>query len=147
MRRTALVGLAAVLLASAAARADDEPQIAMPEPEGPPPPAALGAPATGQQGTLVIAEDGQALEFACAGRNVLVTGSRDRLVLRGGCRSVTVQGRADTIRAELLPGARIAIGGEAVTLHYRMVAAGALPILSIAGSGSEAILEGASDSR
>jgi hypothetical protein len=60
------------------------------------------------------------------------------VVLRGGCRSVTVEGRFDRITAELLPGAAVSIGGAAVLLNYVLVAQGPPPVVRTTLPGLQA---------
>ena len=84
--------------------------------------------------------DGEAenLEADCGGRDVLIHGSRGHYRLRGGCRSVLVQGSANRIEAELQPGGRIGIGGDGVTLAYTLTRDGAPVQISVTGGRSEA---------
>ena len=82
-------------------------------------------------------------EVACAGRDVLILGSDSHYRLSGGCRSVFVQGRADTIAAELRPGARVSVGGTDVRLEYTLTGPGPAPALSVTGTGSQATPAGA----
>ena len=109
-----------------------------PIPDSAPSPAVIAPPATADAGTLNLRGDGQHRDADCTGRNVLIDGSDGRFMLRGGCRSVTVRGDGDTIRAELAPGARIGIGGDGVTLHYTLTGVGPPPIVSITGRFSTA---------
>jgi hypothetical protein len=108
-------------------------------PDRPPaPPALVIAPAGPPAGAVVLDGDDEDSDVACTGRDVLIHGSHSRYVLRGGCRSITVQGRANRIQAELQPGARIAVGGDAVTLDYTLTRPGPAPVVSVTGSGSQA---------
>jgi hypothetical protein len=100
-----------------------------------PPPAA----AVDTGGTLLLRGDSQTRDADCAGRDALIEGSNDHVTLRGGCRSVTVRGRNDTIDAALLPGAPLRIGGDGVTLHYHMTRPGPPPTVTVTGSGSHAL--------
>lgn len=108
-----------------------------------PPPApdlvlAMHLPAGAPAGAIVLDGDGQDIEVSCAARDVLIHGSGGHFRLRGGCRSVTVQGRDDRIEAELAAGGRIAIGGDAVTLVYTLVGDGAPAVVSVSGARSQA---------
>lgn len=67
------------------------------------------------------------VDLVCAGRDVLIDGVGLRTVLRGGCRSLRIEGRSNMITAELLPGAQVVIGGPAVILNYVLVAEGPAP--------------------
>lgn len=104
---------------------------------GAPPP--LPAVAEGTGDTLLLRGDGQTRDADCAGRDALIEGSNDHVTLRGGCRSVTVRGRNDTIEAALVPGAPVRIGGDGVTLHYHMTRPGAPPTVTVTGGGSHAL--------
>lgn len=127
---------AIALLSAGAARADDEkgPDV----PEAPPPAAVIAPVQRGAEGTLMLNGDAQNRELMCTGRNVLIEGSGGRFMLHGGCRSVTVHGDANTIEAEMLPGGRIAVSGDAVTLRYTPMAAGPPIVVSVSGAGSTA---------
>ncbi len=87
---------------------------------------------------VLIVDAGSGYDVACGGRDVLIRGDGLRTVLRGGCRSLTVQGASDTITAELLPGAAIAIGGPAVILNYVLVAEGPAPVVRVTAPGLKA---------
>ncbi|MDA8248488.1 MAG: hypothetical protein M0Z28_04860 [Rhodospirillales bacterium] len=113
--------------------------LAPPVPLEPPPPATVPPPARADLGTMVVRGDAVSRTIDCTGRNVLIEGNESSFTLRGGCRSVTVLGHADTVLAELQPGARIAIGGDAVTLRYRLTGGGPAPIISVTGSNSRAL--------
>ncbi len=78
-------------------------------------------------GPLVV--EAAPYDLSCAGRDVLIRGDDLEVVLRGGCRSVTVQGRFDRVTAELLPGAGIAVGGAAVLLNYVLTGPGPAPVV------------------
>jgi hypothetical protein len=106
-------------------------------PPAPPPPPTMTPPPPSGAGTLVLTGNGLQ-EVNCAARNVVIQGSGGRYMLRGGCRSVTVDASRMAIQAELEPGARIAIGGDAVTLDYVLTAPGPAPIVSVSGAGSRA---------
>ena len=107
-------------------------------PDAPPPPASLVPAQVGPAATLVLDGEEQDRDIGCAGQNVLIRGSGGQFVLRGGCRSITVQGRANKIQAELQPGAHVAISGDAVTLNYTLVGAGPPPVVSVSGTASRA---------
>ena len=109
-------------------------------PAAPPPPPTLAPPARAEAGTLLLRGDGLRRRADCAGRNVLIEGNDGHFALTGGCRSVTVQGQGDVVQAELQPGGRIAIGGNGVTLHYRLTRNGPPPVISVTGSNSVAHL-------
>jgi hypothetical protein len=135
-RRGIAAILAAGLVIAGAARADDEngPEV----PTAPPPPATIPPVQRGAESTLTLSGDAQNRELMCTGRNVLIEGSGGRFMLHGGCRSVTVHGDANTIEAEMLPGGRVAVNGNAVTLRYTPMAAGPPILVSVSGAGSTA---------
>ncbi len=108
-------------------------------PTAPPAAAVISPPSRAEAGTLLLQGDAAARNVDCTGRNVLIEGSGRNDVLRGGCRSVTVQGRMDTVRAELQPGARIALGGDGITLHYTQTTPGPSPVISVTGNDSRAL--------
>lgn len=71
------------------------------------------------------------VDLECAGRDVLIDGVGLRTVLRGGCRSLRIEGRSNMITAELLPGAPVLIGGPAIILNYVLVAEGPAPYVRV----------------
>ncbi len=85
---------------------------------------------------IVDADSGY--DLPCGGRDVVIRGDALRTVLRGGCRSITVLGRLDSITAELLPGALISIGGPAVILNYVLIAEGPPPVVRVTALGLKA---------
>jgi hypothetical protein len=112
---------------------------ALPDAPPPPPPSMTLTPVpTNPAATLVLDGEAQTRDVNCAGQNVLIRGSDGRFVLRGGCVSLTVQGRADTIQADLQPGARVAIGGDAVTMNYTLTSDGPPPRVTVTGANSQA---------
>ena len=86
----------------------------------------------------LVVDAASATDLPCGGRDVLIRGSGLRIVLRGGCRSLTVQGSSDGITAELLPGAPVAIGGAAVILNYVLVVDGPAPVVRVSAAGLKA---------
>jgi len=112
---------------------------ALPDAPPPPPPTMTLTPAPADTAaTLVLDGEAQNRDINCTGQNVLIRGSDGRFVLHGGCHSITVQGRADSIQAELQPGARVAIGGDAVTLNYTLTMDGPPPRVTVTGANSQA---------
>jgi len=118
-----------------------------PVPAEPPAPAVIPALPPRLPGTLHLRGDGITRQADCTDRNVLIEGSNSRFTLTGGCRSVTVTGHANAITAGLQPGARIAISGDGVTLHYHLTAPGTPPIISVTGRNSAAARLPASGAR
>lgn len=89
-------------------------------------------------GTLVLDGSLGERDVSCRGLDVVIRESEARYVLRGGCRSVTVEGRSDTVAAELLPAARLVIGGVGVVVNYVLVAEGAPPMVVVTAPGARA---------
>lgn len=111
----------------------------LPDAPPPPPPTMTLNPAPANAApTLVLDGEGQNRDVNCGGQNVLIRGSDGRFVLHGGCHAVTVDGRDDAIQAELQPGARVSIGGDAVTLHYTLTMNGPPPRVTVTGANSQA---------
>ncbi len=87
---------------------------------------------------LLVVNANSPYDLACGGRDVLIQGDGLRTVLRGGCRSLRVEGRSDMITAELLPGAPVLIGGPAVILNYALVTEGPAPYVRVTAPGLKA---------
>lgn len=87
---------------------------------------------------LVLDPGSPSFDVVCTNRDVLIRGDSQRYVLRGGCRSLTVEGRLDAITAELQPGAQVAIGGAGVILNYVLVAEGPAPVVRVTVPGLKA---------
>jgi len=88
--------------------------------------------------TLAIAVTGQKRDADCTGRDVTLTGSDDTVVLRGGCRSLTVLGDNDRVQAELMPGTRVRIAGSRSVVAFALIGTGPDPIVSVNGAASDA---------
>lgn len=112
---------------------------APPQPRPPPQPGASSQPGPAAAGVLDLSGNDQTRIADCTGRDVLVRGLRSAYVLRGGCRSITVQGDLLTIQAEVMPGTRIAIDGAGVVVAWAMVAGATwqdVPMQSVHGRHS-----------
>ena len=138
-----LVGVCVAVLPGTPARAAIEPDLPADEfadipPLLPPPSPAMAEPEafSPAAGALVLDTDRQDSVSDCAGRDVLIHASFSHIVLRGGCRSILVQGQDDTIMAEVTPGSRIAIGGASVRLGYTLVSEGPPPVVSATATGA-----------
>ncbi len=115
-------------------------------PPGPPPVTTLKGywnqvvpgPLPPNPGTLVLDGTLGRRDVPCGGLDVIIRESDARYVLRGGCRSVTVQGRDNTIAAELLPAARLVIAGSGVVVNYILTAQGAPPVVVVTAPGARA---------
>ena len=77
-------------------------------------------------------------DVRCDGRDVTIAESQARYVLRGGCRSLTVTGERDSVAAELLPSARIVVGGAGVAVNYVLVGDGPPPSVSVTSAALQA---------
>ena len=89
-------------------------------------------------GPLVIPAGALSGSFGCAGRDVVIHASYARYDLRGGCRSVTVDGTSTTVRAELEPGASLSVGAAGVAINYVLVADGPPPSVLVTAPGERA---------
>ncbi len=143
--------LAAALLAmlvtpSAAQSVEDAAPAMPPLPDAPPAPPRL-APAVGSPGTLLLRGDGVTDALDCTGRNVMIEGNGASYTLRGGCRSVTVQGRDNTVEVELEPGGRIAIAGDGDTVRYAPTQPGPPPVISVTGAASRVLARDSGQAR
>lgn len=92
-----------------------------------------GAPAQPPGGPLVLEGNGQQRSFDCSGRDVVLRGERNQVTLTGGCRSLTVEGNTNDIRAALEPGARVVVRGDVVNLTWSQAGEGPEPTLRAEG--------------
>lgn len=100
--------------------------------------ALLATPALAQSGAqsggpLIIEGDGQSRRLDCADRDVVVRGARNQLAFTGGCRSLEVRGDASQIQAELAPGARVSLQGDALDLRWAQRGEGQAPRITTQG--------------
>jgi hypothetical protein len=86
---------------------------------------------------LVVPGEGPQ-ERDCAGRDAVVQGDDATFVLRGACRTLTVQGSNDRVMAELAGGSRIKIVGSNTHVQFALLGPGPDPIVSVNGEGSNA---------
>lgn len=102
--------------------------------------AAIGEGITAPEGPapIVLTGEARSAEVNCAGQDVQVQGNGNNFVLRGGCRSLSVQGNGNHVQAELQPGIRVAIQGNGDLVTFVLVASGPEPIVSLSGNGSRA---------
>jgi outer membrane protein OmpA-like peptidoglycan-associated protein len=78
-------------------------------------------------GPIVVDDSGGQLIRDCAGQDIVVSGSNDKLVLTGGCRSLTVSGDANEILADMAAGAEISLRGNNNNLAWSRLTAGVNP--------------------
>lgn len=90
-------------------------------------------PAVDQGPNLRLSGDDRAQAIDCAGRNVTIQGDRGLYVLRGGCRSLTVQGALVTVQAQMLPGAPIVIDGHGIRVGWALDGRGHAPVSTLHG--------------
>ena len=74
----------------------------------------------------------------CVGRDVLIRGDRNNVTLHGGCRSVTVEGNANQVQAELEPAAPIMLTGADNDLAFVLVAPGPDPLVTVSAGSDRA---------
>ena len=89
-------------------------------------------------GPLVIPVGALSGSIACGGRDVVIHASYSRYELRGGCRSLTVDGASTTVLAELRPGARLAVGAAGVAINYVLTEDGPPPSVRVTVPGERA---------
>ena len=87
-------------------------------------------------GALSLSGDDQERVADCAGRDATITGRRSAYILRGSCRSLTVQGDLLTVQAEVQPGARIAVTGRGSVVSWSVHGHGSAPVAVVRGPGS-----------
>ncbi len=83
-----------------------------------------------------LAGDSLRVDLDCTGHAVTLQGNRSHIRLRGGCQALTVRGEANTVRAELQPGAAVLIEGNGTTVTYTLHGAGADPVATVRGQNS-----------
>jgi hypothetical protein len=89
--------------------------------------------------TAILRGDGQTVSLDCAGATATLEGARNRFVLRGACKAITVRGEANMVRADLAPNAQILIEGNAISVIYALATGAQEPQMTIRGTGSLAI--------
>jgi outer membrane protein OmpA-like peptidoglycan-associated protein len=75
--------------------------------------------------SIVLGDSSGQLIRDCSGKDVVVSGSNDRIVLTGGCRSLTIVGDANEILADMAPGTKISLSGDNNNLAWAKSAGGA----------------------
>jgi hypothetical protein len=86
--------------------------------------------------TLTLDGDDQALAADCTGRDVTVHGNRAMYLLRGGCRSMTIDGHLIVVQAEMAPNAAITITGHGDRVAWALLGNGQPPSATIHGDGN-----------
>jgi hypothetical protein len=77
---------------------------------------------------LDLPGDDQSLATDCTGRDVTIHGTRSLYVLRGGCRSLTVDGGLDVVQAEMQPRAKIMVDGDGIIVSWALLDHGPQPL-------------------
>ena len=90
----------------------------------------------GKGGPLELSGDDQDRLADCAGRDLVVTGSRSAYVVRGTCHSLVVRGDLLTVQAVVQSGARIAVTGRGSVVSWAVPAKGRPPVSVVHGAGS-----------
>ena len=85
---------------------------------------------------LHLTGEDQARALDCTGRAVTVDGSRAMYLLRGGCKSLTIQGDLVIVQAELQLGAPVAITGHGIRVGWVTDHPGKPPVASIHGEAN-----------
>jgi hypothetical protein len=94
---------------------------------------------------LRLTGDSQNLQLDCAGRAVDIQGNRSRYRLSGGCASLSAHGEANTVSAEMRPGAKVEIEGNGTTLSYSITGGEADADIVVRGADSRAVRVGGID--
>lgn len=87
-------------------------------------------------GPLQLSGDDQQRVADCAGRDVVVTGSRSTYVMRGTCNAVVVRGNLLTVQAVVQPGARITVEGRGSIVSWAVPHKGRPPAVMVRGRDS-----------
>ena len=75
--------------------------------------------------SVVLGDSSGQLIRDCSGKDVVVSGSNDRIVLTGGCRSLTILRDANEILADMAPGTKISLSGDNNNLAWAKSTGGA----------------------
>ena len=123
------------------------PPVAQPPVVLAPPPVPASAPAakpalpvvtaTKAAGPLELSGDDEERLADCAGRDVVVTGSRSAYVIRGACHSLVLRGDLLTVQAVMQSGARIAVTGRGSVVSWAIPPRGHAPAAIVHGPGSK----------
>ena len=87
---------------------------------------------------LLVGSEAAGQEIGCTNRDVVVHADGIGVVLRGGCRSLRIDGGRLTVSAELLPGAPLLIGSAGVVVNYALVGFGPPPVVRLTRPGLRA---------
>ena len=114
------------------------PASATPVPPPQPSPAVASKPATPPAAgiPLQLSGDDQQRLVDCAGRDVVVTGSRSAYVISGLCHALVVRGDLLTVQAVIQPGARISVSGRGSVVSWAVPRKGRPPVSIVRGAVS-----------
>lgn len=87
---------------------------------------------------IVVGPYAGGVPIVCTGRDVVIRADNIAVVLRGGCRSVAVNGGRVTVTAELEPGATLWLGSAGVVVNYALVGRGPPPVVRLTAFGLHA---------
>lgn len=87
---------------------------------------------------LLVGPEAAGQEIGCSNRDVVVRADGIDVTLRGGCRSLRVEGGRVTVTAELLPGAPLRVGSAGVVVNYALVGFGPPPVVRLTRAGLHA---------
>ena len=72
----------------------------------------------------------------CASRHVVFSGNNGNVTLRGGCRSLTIQGSNNRVTVEVEAGALIQVRGQSNAVHWHLVSGMQQPKVRDLGRGN-----------
>ncbi len=87
---------------------------------------------------IVVGPYAGGVPIVCTARDVAIRADNIAVVLRGGCRSVSVDGGRVTVTAELEPGATLWLGSAGVVVNYALVGRGPPPVVRLTAAGLHA---------
>ena len=88
---------------------------------------------------VVLDDSGGQLIRDCAGKDIVVSGSNDKLVLTGGCRSLTISGDTNEILADMAAGAQISLHGNNNNLAWTRLTGGVNPTVVDGGRANRVV--------
>lgn len=94
----------------------------------------ISAPALAQSSST--RGDGQVISINCGGGEVLIEGSRNTATVRGGCRTLILNGDANRVAVELAPSAQVRVEGQGNRVTWTLARPGPPPAVSVSGQDS-----------
>ena len=89
--------------------------------------------------SVVLADSSGQLIRDCSKTDVVVSGSNDRIVLTGGCRSLTILGDGNEILADMDAGTKISLSGNNNNLAWSKSSAGVDPSIVDGGRANRIV--------